>query len=411
MSIIRIKASLVIFFGLVACSSSGGDGALVADVAEFDARPSMLAMLLPESTLKNQLLSCDTANIQPSFFTIGHRGAPLGIAEHTREGYLAAADQGAGAIECDVTFTKDRELVCRHSQCDLHSSTNILDTALAGQCRVPPDFSSATPFSNVECCTTDITLSEFKSLRGKRDGGDQRAATVEQYFAGSPGWLEDSDSNFAELMTHKESIALFDSLGVAMVPELKQAEVSMPFEGDYTQEMYAAQMLNDYVDAGIDTARVYPQSFNLSDIRFWIQTMPSFGQQAVYLDGRYRNSTFNIEDAASWSPSMNELVADGVEYLASPIWMLVTLDSQQEIVASSYARAAANAGLKLIAWTVERGGSIIDGNNWYYQSVQSAIDSEGDVFRVIDVLAKDVEVAGIFSDWPATVSYYSHCVD
>ena len=33
---------------------------------------------------------------------------------------------GAGIIECDVTFTKDRELVCRHSQCDLHTTTNIL---------------------------------------------------------------------------------------------------------------------------------------------------------------------------------------------------------------------------------------------------------------------------------------------
>ncbi len=25
-----------------------------------------------------------------------------------------------------VTFTKDRELVCRHAQCDLHTTTNIL---------------------------------------------------------------------------------------------------------------------------------------------------------------------------------------------------------------------------------------------------------------------------------------------
>ncbi len=32
--------------------------------------------------------------------------------EHTIESYKAAALMGAGIIECDVTFTKDRELIC-----------------------------------------------------------------------------------------------------------------------------------------------------------------------------------------------------------------------------------------------------------------------------------------------------------
>ena len=33
--------------------------------------------------------------------------------EHTIESYKAAALQGAGIIECDVTFTKDKELICK----------------------------------------------------------------------------------------------------------------------------------------------------------------------------------------------------------------------------------------------------------------------------------------------------------
>jgi glycerophosphoryl diester phosphodiesterase len=33
------------------------------------------------------------------------------------------------------------------------------------------------------------------------------------------------------------------------------------------------------------------------------------------------------------------------------------------------------------------------------------------MMRVIDVLAKDVGVMGIFSDWPATVSYYASCMN
>jgi hypothetical protein len=49
--------------------------------------------------------------------SISNRGAPLEIAEHTREGYIAGANQGVGAIESDVMFTSYRELVCRHSLC------------------------------------------------------------------------------------------------------------------------------------------------------------------------------------------------------------------------------------------------------------------------------------------------------
>ena len=44
---------------------------------------------------------------------------------------------GAGVLECDVTFTKDKELVCRHAQNDLHTSTNILATPLASTCVDP----------------------------------------------------------------------------------------------------------------------------------------------------------------------------------------------------------------------------------------------------------------------------------
>ena len=48
-----------------------------------------------------------------SDFSIGHRGACMQYPEHTIESYEAAAMQGAGIIECDVTFTKDEELICK----------------------------------------------------------------------------------------------------------------------------------------------------------------------------------------------------------------------------------------------------------------------------------------------------------
>ncbi|TNY08261.1 glycerophosphodiester phosphodiesterase family protein, partial [Escherichia coli] len=87
--------------------------------------------------------------------------------EHTRESYEAAARMGAGIVECDVTFTKDKELVCRHAQNDLHTTTNILATPLAAKCIKP--FTPAVFDANgtlvapaaAECRTSELTLAEF----------------------------------------------------------------------------------------------------------------------------------------------------------------------------------------------------------------------------------------------------------
>ena len=32
------------------------------------------------------------------------------------------------------------------------------------------------------------------------------------------------------------------------------------------------------------------------------------------------------------------------------------------------------------------------------------------MYKALDVLAKDVKILGIFSDWPATVTYYANCM-
>jgi glycerophosphoryl diester phosphodiesterase len=107
---------------------------------------------------------------------------------------------------------------------------------------------------------------------------------------------------------------------------------------------------------------------------------------------------------------MAELAADGIRVLAPPLWMLVTLNEDSEIVPSAYALAAKDAGLGLIAWTLERSGPLADGGGWYYQSVADAIDRDGDVYELLDVLAREVGGLGIFSDWPATVPYYANCL-
>jgi glycerophosphoryl diester phosphodiesterase len=47
---------------------------------------------------------------------VAHRGASATIAEHTLGAYVAALDQGADALECDVRLTSDGHLVCVHDR-------------------------------------------------------------------------------------------------------------------------------------------------------------------------------------------------------------------------------------------------------------------------------------------------------
>ena len=372
-------------------------------------RPYFLVNDMDDGKLKRKLSRCADKPMKKSDFSIGHRGAPLQFPEHTKESYVAAARMGAGILECDVTFTKDRELVCRHSQCDLHTTTNILATDLAEKCTVAPDYDAEFPFENVQCCTSDITLDEFKTLKGKMDAGNSKAKTLEEYMNATSNWRTDLYSQNGTLLSHKESIRLFKKLGAKMTPELKSPSVTMPYEGDYTQEDYAQQLINEYKEAGVSPRDVYAQSFNLRDVLYWVNHTPRFGKQAVYLDGRYDDPSFDHTDPSTWTPNMRQLKSKGVQIIAPPMWMLVK-SNYGRITPSIYAKAAKRAGLDIITWTLERSGFLSTGGGWYYQTTSDLIDNDGDTMVMLDVLARKVGVLGVFSDWPATVTYYANCM-
>lgn len=374
-------------------------------------RPFFLVDKLEDGPLKAALQRCVVGPFEKSYFSIGHRGAPMQFPEHTAESYMAAARMGAGILECDVTFTKDRELVCRHSQCDLHTTTNILATSLADKCSQP--FTPADPATGTKasarCCTSDITLAEFRTLKGKMDAANTDATTVEEYLGGTADWRTDLYADYGTLLTHAESIALFKRLGTGFTPELKSPSVKMPYEGEYTQEMYAQQMINEYKAADIDPKIVWAQSFNLDDVLYWITNEPAFGTQSVYLDDRYNIEGFDPMKPATWDVTMAELVDQGINIIAPPLWMLVTIENG-DIVPSIYAKEANAAGLSIITWTVERSGRLANGGGWYYQSVADVTDNDGVQLELLDVLAQDVGVIGVFSDWPATTTYYANCM-
>ena len=165
-------------------------------------------------------------------------------------------------------------------------------------------------------------------------------------------------------------------------------------------------MIDEYKAADIRPGDVYPQSFDIRDVRYWIAREPLFGNQAVYLDDA--NTVADLPDPAQ----LAAYKAEGINIVAPPIFALLDVDGSGNIVASRYARQARAAGLDIITWTLERSGILADGDNgFYYQTFDSAIRREGDMMKVLDVLARGVGIRGIFSDWPATVTYYANCMN
>jgi glycerophosphoryl diester phosphodiesterase len=175
-----------------------------------------------------------------------------------------------------------------------YTTTNILVTDLAQSASVPfspavfdPATGALTKAASALCCTSDLTLSEFKSLKGKMDAFNPEATTAREFQGGTPNWRTDLYSTGGTLLSHKESIQLIQSLGAKLTPELKGPNRSAKLQVEAvfgSQAGYAQAMINDYKAAGIAPKDVFAQSFSLADILYWIQHEPKFGKQAVFLD-------------------------------------------------------------------------------------------------------------------------------
>lgn len=371
-------------------------------------RPFYLVDGLEEGKLKSRLQQCEAGPFYRSKFSISHRGAPLEFPEHTLESYQAANRMGAGIIECDVSFTKDGELVCRHSECDLHTTTNIVNTPLNASCTVPWVAGGAAP----KCCTSDITLREFKSLKGKMDASNPAATTAAGYLGGTASWRTDlyTGRPAGNVVTLKEHIALVKEWGVSQTPELKEGDagrVQSIFGG---QKQYAQKLIDTYKEAGVDPRKVYPQSFNIEDVLYWIKQEPAFGKQAVYLDPI--EPSLKIERLSK--ARLRELKKAGVQIIAPPMWALLAVNDSNEVVPSAYAKDIKAAGFRIITWSFERvnltKGAAGQGSYVQFDPQGKAIKTDSDMLKALDVLARKVGVEGVFSDWPGTVTYYANCM-
>jgi glycerophosphoryl diester phosphodiesterase len=374
---------------------------------QLGARPFYLVQGMDAGSLKSRLQKCQNGPFRRTNFSIAHRGAPLQFPEHTKESYEAGARMGAGIVECDVTFTKDGQLVCRHDECDLHTTTNIVNTELNASCSVPWSGAGSSP----RCCASDITLAQFKTLKGKMDASNPAATTAAAYLGGTAAWRTDLYTGRGTLLTLKESIALNQRLGVRHTPELKSGNPARVAQVFGSQGAYAQAMISEFKRAGVRPRDVFPQSFNLSDVTYWIAHEPAFGKQAVYLD--------DVDPGAGIPPltaaELQAVRAQGVRIFAPPIPALLAVDaSTNRLVPSQYARDIKAAGLGIITWSFERSdlrrGAAFGGFYAAYDPEGRVVKKDSDMYYTLDALAQDVGVMGVFSDWPATVSYYASCM-
>ncbi|CAO2647248.1 Nn.00g081700.m01.CDS01 [Neocucurbitaria sp. VM-36] len=371
---------------------------------------------MTDGPLKQKLQSCENKPVSINKFVIGHRGGgTLQFPEETMQSEDAGARMGAGILECDVSFTGDRGLVCRHSLCDLHTTTDILlRPELAKKCTVPFTPANATAPANALCCTSDITTAEYSSLCGKQDGFNASARTPKDYQSGTPTWRTELYDTCGKVLTLNEYIDLVDAYPGyrSFTPELKTPppQVPMPFKG-YTQQQYAQDLVDTFRNKGIDFSRVWPQSFLYDDVIFWLQHDHSFGKQAIYLQ------QFDTPEAiAAGMKNLSSVRAAGVNIIGPPLPMLVGVGGPENktIVPSEYAKAIKANGMDIIAWTYDRSGplaTVKSQGEYYFSSIASITHYDGQYFDLLDVLANRIGIKALFTDWAATVTYFANCFD
>jgi len=411
----------------IVCVALADRGGKNDDSIQLGPRPFYLVEGMDEGPLKTKLMKCRNGPFRRTDFSIGHRGAALQFPEHTKEAYEAGARMGAGIVECDVTFTKNGDLVCRHAQNDLATTTNILLTSLAARCIKPftPAVLDAkgqvlTP-AGAECRTSELTLDEFKSLRGKMDAFNPTARTVEEFVGGTPSWRTDLYTGRGTLMTLRDSIELNKRNGVKNIPELKEGDPASISAIFGSQEKYAQRLADELQAARVNPSDAWLQSFHVNDMLYWINHT-AYGRHAVLLvDYDAEKDNILLFDTNGRQLDTKEeqleffahLRKAKVQVIAPAMPALLAVNGNR-VVPSQLAKDLKGMGFDLITWTLERAdlrqGASKAGFYYEFDPTGAAITKDSDMYKVLDALAREVGILGIFSDWPATVSYYASCM-
>ena len=191
----------------------------------------------------------------------------------------------------------------------------------------------------------------------------------------------------------------------------------MPFN-DFSQQDFAAKIVQDYIDMDVPPENVWLQSSTVADIEYWITT--PYGPQALMLD--FEDDRV-VGDDELW---LDAVASTGVKFLGPPMWKLVVPNPEagkniytSDMIPSPFAEQIKAREMAIIPWTMSRTGDSVttldrpESVDYYWQTLQGqGLNlTEGSRFDLLDVLYKDVGVAGIFDDWPALSTFYANCMD
>ncbi|CAE8642701.1 unnamed protein product [Polarella glacialis] len=413
--------------------------------------------------LRDAIAQCE----RPLAFTeraIGHRGAPLVAPEESLASWQIGARSGAGYLECDASVTKDLELTCRHSNCDLDSTTDLVTNHpdLNAKCRVPFVPGSGMPAT---CCTFDFTMKELSRLCAIMENEVNKSATVaSEYLIGFPGFRSNATGN---VKCHKvESYAFYLKLlkksGFHAIPELKDTWNSRTedFLKSKGKNIYwlADKFANMLQTAGFkpwpqEGKKSHPgtlygimQTFDYRLAEHWKTTRPKMMVEYMWQvpppegancsdgNGDYNGPSGPGGDCGG-EKLLQHLNQLGVNMFSPPIRTLLASGPGRTIVPSATAKILKEMNVESIgSWSLERQGCSPkpDGPNaqpptaaleasslapcwdpdaWYYSTTDGRSTWQHlDVLPILDALFKKVGIRSMFSDYPATVAAYANCV-
>ncbi|KAJ3070324.1 Glycerophosphodiester phosphodiesterase GDPDL3 [Podochytrium sp. JEL0797] len=407
--------------------------------------------------MRNAIATCEDP-LAFNLESIGHRGAALVAPEETIKSLQIAVDSGAGFIECDAAVTKDLQLICRHSVCDLHYTTDILTRPeMAAKCSTPfaPAQNGTAAIAN--CCTYDFTVKELSSLCSIMESRtNSTATTISTYLAPHPfRSVGIAPGECHKLITHQEYLQFARLRNVNVIPELKDtsAKGTQDFLASKgrTVEFLANRLAKEVKNAGFTT----PLDGNFRNAtRGTIGILQTFDRRVakMWKTGKFKRLPVEY----MWETGMNasmvekecpsaadcgtsdvvlELMKLGVEMFSPSINVYVTAENHT-IVESQFSKdlktLAKESGAAPLfgSWSLDRSGcaSQLGPNNstfnaesglgsigscgFYYGSVEgeATFGAPEDSLLMMDTLFTQVGITSLFSDFPATVSMYSNCV-
>jgi len=275
--------------------------------------------------------SCETV--------VGHRGAPYGYPEFTKEGYEAATMMGACKLSCEAVFNKDGVLYCRQNRCDLAYTTDILtnpdNECLAKKCSTPPTYDLISgaqlwPQSRTTlCCTSDFDAAELARLCvtatyqiNPGDTSIQNLIGGQKPFLSKAPWKSTAytSSTCPKIMSHTDFIDLAVSLSVKMVSELLDDEYPAP--GVASKAEAASRLILDYTNylpPHISPSDVMLQSSNIEHVTTWLNEA-KFNQAVLHIKSLTAVNIQKLDQLATMQPPL--------KHIAAPWQLLLTRDNE-----------------------------------------------------------------------------------